>query len=111
VGRRRRYDIHEQNQNRQREDRNSDDDHLAGNVPGQQLELEKDQPNDDRVDDKENEFHYALTPCELRFASSSARRARSFSISFSSSLTSSPWWPSDSSTSVPYAILCRTGLV
>src|SRR5262249_30743128 len=97
VGRRGRADVHEQNQNRQRNDRDGDDNYLAGDVPGQQLELEENQPDDDRVDDKENEFHYALTPCELRFASSSAIRVRSFSISLSSSVTSWPTWLSDSS--------------
>src|SRR5438067_6956224 len=101
VGRRRRTDVHEQNQNRQRDDRDGDDNYLASDVPRQQLEFEKDQPNDDRVDDKENEFHYALTLTELRFASSSAIRVRSFSISLSSSVTSWPTWLSDSSTSVP----------
>ena len=61
IGRRRRYDVHEQNQNRQRNDRDGDDNYLAGDVPGQQLELEENQPNDDRVDDKENQFHCAST--------------------------------------------------
>ena len=33
IGRRRRYDVHEQNQDRQREDRDGDDDDLACDVP------------------------------------------------------------------------------
>src|SRR4030095_16993256 len=63
IVRRGRDDVHKEDEDRERKDRNGDDDYLAGNLPGQQLELKKDQPDDDRVDDQENEFHYALTHC------------------------------------------------
>src|SRR5262245_61399682 len=101
IVRRGRDDVHKEDEDRERNDRDGDDNDLTGDVPRQQLEFEKDQPNDDRVDDQENEFHYALAFTALRFASSSAIRVRSFSISLSSSVTSWPTWLSDSSTSVP----------
>src|SRR5262249_46059305 len=65
IVRRGRDNVHKEDEDRERKDRNGDDDYLAGNVPRQQLELEKDQPDDDRVDDQENEFHFALTPSGL----------------------------------------------
>src|SRR5205085_10116631 len=65
VGRRGRADVHEENQDRQTDDRDRGDDDLTGDVPRQQLELEKNQRDDDRVDDKENEFHCALAPSGL----------------------------------------------
>ena len=47
-----RHDVHEENQDRQRNDRDGDNDDLAGDVPRQPFVLEENQPDDGRVDDE-----------------------------------------------------------
>src|SRR2546429_3751104 len=67
---------------------------------GQPLELEEDQPDEERVNEQQDEFHYDCPPLLLACSSSSATRARSCSISLFSSFAS-PRCPMGSSTSVP----------
>lgn len=46
---------------------------------GQPLELEEDQPDEERVNEQQDEFHYDCPPLLLACSSSSATRARSCS--------------------------------
>src|SRR5690606_26758631 len=101
-------DIHQQDKDRQEDDGNRDGDDLAGDVPWQPFEFEKDQPCDERIDAEKDNFHQMFPLWMLSFSSSSATRARKVSSSDFPSFPVSGW-PLDSSASVPYAILCKTG--
>src|SRR4029077_17249847 len=80
----------------------------AGEIPRQPFELKEDEPDEERVDAKQDDFHYAFPP--LISVSSSTTRARSCSSSLMADVFPTGF-SCESSTSVPYAILCNTGLV
>src|SRR5204863_1260991 len=78
VIRRGRGNVQKEEKNHESHDRQRDSDDLAGKVPGQPLEFKEDEPGEERVDAKQDDFHYAFA---LISASSSATRARSCSSS------------------------------
>src|SRR4029077_11221078 len=80
----------------------------AGEIPRQPFELKENEPDEERVDAKQDDFHYAFPP--LISVSSSTTRARSCSSSLMADVFPTGF-SCESSTSVPYAILCNTGLV
>ena len=80
VGGRRREDVQEQDQHRDADDRDRRGDHLARDVPRQPLELDEDQPDEERVDAEQEDFHQPRASRPSR-ASSDASCARSCSIS------------------------------
>src|SRR4029077_6208447 len=85
-----------------------DDNDRRGKVHGQPLEFIENEPDEEPVDAKQADFHYAFPP--FISASSSATRVRSCSSSLMADVFPTGF-PCESSTSVPYAILCNTGLV
>src|SRR5205823_6730779 len=101
----RRGDVQEEEKNHHSHDGQRDDNELAGKIPRQPLELKENEPDEEAVDAKQDDFHYAVPP--LISASSSATRARSSSSSLIAdpSPTASPSAPS---TYVPSAILRNT---
>src|SRR4029077_20710537 len=106
VVRCRRADIQKKEKSHHCHDRQRDGDDLGGKIPGQPFEFKENEPDKEPVDAKQDDFHYTFPP--LISASSSVARARSCSSSFMAD--SFPiGFPRESSTSVPYAILWKTG--
>src|SRR6266513_2067477 len=94
----RRGDVQKEEKNHHSHDGQRDDNELAGKIPRQPLEFKENEPDEEAVDAKQNDFHYAF-PC-LICASSSAARARSCSSSLMAD--SFPMgFSCESSTSVP----------
>src|SRR5215470_5778192 len=62
VGRRRCHHVEREDHYRERDDGNEDDGDLRIDVPRQPLELDEDQPDEERVDAEEEDVHYAAPP-------------------------------------------------
>src|SRR5207248_11345101 len=92
--------------NHEPHDGQHDGNYLTREIPRQPLEFEKNEPGEECVDAKQDDFHYAFP---LICASSSATRARSCSSSLVADF-SPAGFSCESSTSVPYSILCKSGI-
>src|SRR6266478_1869353 len=79
VIRRGRGNVQKEEKNHESHDGQRDGDDLASKVPGQPFEFKENEPGEERVDTKQDDFHYTFLP--LICASSSATRARSCSSS------------------------------
>src|SRR5205823_5888719 len=97
-----RGDVQKEKKNHQSHDGQRDGNDRGGKGPRQPLEFEENEPDEDAVDAKQDDFHYIFPP--LISASSSAARARSFSSSLMAA-SFPAGFACESSTSVPYAIL------
>src|SRR5262249_19267527 len=121
VAGRRRVDVQQEQQRGDRDDRKDEDRDLPRRRPRQPLQLDEDQPDEERIDAEKEDFHYAAPRPAALLASSASMSAR---IAFSSSAGSpcssslagrscrpSLWTSSSSGCSLswPYAILCITG--
>src|SRR5213594_583920 len=92
-----RGNVQKKEKNHESHDGQRDSDDLGSKVPGQPLEFKEDEPGEERVDAKQDDFYYAFPV--LICASSSAIRARSCSSSLVAD--SPPVFSCESSTSVP----------
>src|SRR5947208_16968456 len=74
-----RGNVQKKEKNHESHDGQRDGDDLASKVPGQPFEFKENEPGEERVNTKQDDFHYTFPP--LICASSSATRARSCSSS------------------------------
>src|SRR5204863_7233503 len=79
VIRRGRGNVQKEEKNHESHDGQRDGNDRGGKGPGQPLEFEENEPDEEPVDAKQDDFHYVFPP--LISASSSATRARSCSSS------------------------------
>src|SRR4029450_9254844 len=94
----RRADVQKEEKSHHCHDGQRDGDHLGGKIPGQPLEFKENEPDEEPVDAKQDDFHYTFPP--LTSVSSSAMRARSCSSSLVAGFSPCRF-PCESSTSVP----------